>query len=183
MTEQKFRFHDPQNYVHVAEGQTYLIRPRLNPNDHWSVRNWLVLPIIRQPYCPDGLKSVSRMVIQNLTARFLTEPFQPNNPLRGFCYIVAQAIYYLMDTNRLDSWSGTDKSGVNHWWLVDRTSQEIIDLTANQYSVLGFEPPYMVGRKRNWYGFKPFVQKRTMDLIHQMQSGSSFRVVDKLGDL
>ena len=67
MTEEKFRFHDPRSYIHVVEGQTYLTRPRLNPKDRWSVRNWLVLPITRQPYSPRSLKSVSKMVIQNLT--------------------------------------------------------------------------------------------------------------------
>ena len=46
---------------------------------------------------------VSRLVFHNLTEKYLTEPFQRDNPLRGPCYIATQAICYLMDTERLDS--------------------------------------------------------------------------------
>ena len=183
LTDSEFKHFDPQSYIRVVGDKTYLIRPRLNPNDNWSVRNWLALEVSRSRYDPDNLKTVSELIRQNLTEKYLTEPFQPDNPLRGFCYVATQAIYYLMDTDRLESWSGVDASSVTHWWLADRDTGEIIDLTADQYSVLDFDPPYDVGRKRTWYGFRPFIQKRTMDLIHQIQPTSSFRVVNELSEL
>jgi hypothetical protein len=183
LTDSEFKHFDPQSYIRVVGDKTYLIRPRLNPNDNWSVRNWLALEVSRSRYDPDNLKTVSELIRQNLTEKYLTEPLQRDNPLRGFCYIATQSIYYLMDTDRLESWSGVDASSVTHWWLADRDTGEIIDLTADQYSVLDFDPPYDVGRKRTWYGFRPFIQKRTMDLIHQIQPTSSFRVVNELSEL
>jgi hypothetical protein len=51
----------------------------------------------------------------------------------------------------------------------DEITGELIDPTKSQYHKLSCDPPYATGKTRKWYGFRPFPQMRTLDLIQKMQ--------------
>ena len=76
---------------------------------------------------------------------------------------------HLFQTKHLSPWSGVDYLGNTHYWLQDEITGEIIDLTVSQYDQLSYDPPYVTGKKRKWYGFRPFPQMRTLDLIQKIQ--------------
>ena len=85
------------------------------------------------------------------------------NKYYGHCYHSSQALHYLMDCDILIPMSGEDYRGEKHWWLQD--GQKIYDCTANQYLDKGKLPPYDIGKKSKWYGWKQRPQQISLDLM------------------
>ena len=85
------------------------------------------------------------------------------NKYYGHCYHSSQALYYLMDTDKLVSMSGEDYRGEKHWWL--QYEDRVYDCTAEQYYDKGKLPPYHNGKKSKWYGWKQRPQQISLDLI------------------
>ena len=73
-------------------------------------------------------------------------------------------LYYLMDTDVLEQRTAIDYHDCSHWWLVDKTSDKIYDITADQYYHVGQTPPYP-GKKKPWYGWKERPHQRTLNLM------------------
>ena len=68
-------------------------------------------------------------------------------------YHSTQALYYLMDTDKLVPMKGKDYRGETHWWLQD--DDKIYDVTADQYYSVDQTPPFSkMGKKSKWYGWK-----------------------------
>ena len=88
------------------------------------------------------------------------------NKYYGHCYHSSQALYYLMDTDGLVPMSGEDYRGEKHWWLQD--GEKIYDCTANQYIDKGENPPYNIGKKTNWYGWKQRPQQISLELMKRV---------------
>ena len=74
------------------------------------------------------------------------------NRFYGHCYHATQGLYYLIDTDELVSYSGTDYRGEKHWWL--QHGETVYDCTAEQYWEVHENPPYETGKKTKWYGWK-----------------------------
>ena len=71
-----------------------------------------------------------------LTPDMVTKKYREENagnPMFGHCYHSSQALYYLMDTDRLEQMSAIDYHDCSHWWLRDKITNEIFDITAEQY--------------------------------------------------
>ena len=88
------------------------------------------------------------------------------NKYYGHCYHSSQALYYLMDCDTLIPMSGEDYRGEKHWWLQD--GQKIYDCTANQYLDKGKLPPYDIGKKSKWYGWKQRPQQVSLKLMKRV---------------
>ena len=168
----EFKRFDPQSYIVDANDKSFVCRPRLRAPD-WNASNWLCLEIQRHSYTQ---KSITR--ISNQIASYLND-----GSLIGKCYPAVQTLFCLMDTRKLQSFRGKDTRGEYHWWLVDIETDKIFDPTVAQYDELGIQPPYADGKKCSWYGFRPFIQKRSMDVIHQLQPSSKFHKVTDLSEL
>lgn len=82
----------------------------------------------------------------------------------GHCYHSSQALYYLIDTDRLEQMSAIDYHDCSHWWLRDKETNKIYDITADQYYCVNQEPPYP-GKNKRWYGWKERPHMRTLDLM------------------
>ena len=81
----------------------------------------------------------------------------------GHCYHSSQALYYLIDTDKLVPMSGEDYRGEKHWWL--QHGDNVYDCTAEQYLDKGELPPYNTGKKTNWYGWKQRPQQLSLNLM------------------
>ena len=88
------------------------------------------------------------------------------NKYYGHCYHSSQALHYLMDCDTLIPMSGEDYRGEKHWWLQD--GEKIYDCTAKQYLDKGKLPPYTVGKKTNWYGWKQRPQQVSLELMKRV---------------
>jgi len=117
----------------------------------------LVIGLIQDNLTPDLLKGRKSLMYPS---DVLT------NKYYGHCYHSSQALYYLMDTDKLVSMSGEDYRGEKHWWLQD--GEKIYDCTANQYIDKGENPPYNIGKKTNWYGWKQRPQQISLELMKRV---------------
>tara|TARA_Y100001951_G_C11265337_1_gene255119 strand:- start:619 stop:1110 length:492 start_codon:yes stop_codon:yes gene_type:complete len=88
------------------------------------------------------------------------------NKYYGHCYHASQALYYLMDTNKLIPMSGEDYRGEKHWWLQDE--ENIYDATSKQYYFVNETPPYDVGKKSKWYGWKQRPHQKSLELTKRV---------------
>ena len=172
LVQTDFKRFDPRSYLQKIGGNTFVCRTRLNRTD-WSVKNWLCLKVHQLPYNQTSVRILSKQIIRDLD----------DGTLVGKCYPAVQCIFYLLDTDRLVSHRGKDELGNYHWWLVDTVTNKVIDPTVRQYEELKIDPPYGVGKKCIWHGFRPFPQKRSMDLIHRLQPQSKFYEVTDLSEL
>ena len=125
------------------------------------------------PYPYSEIDQVIRLIQDNLTSDLLKgrkSLMYPSDVLTnkyyGHCYHSSQALYYLIDTDKLVSMSGEDYRGEKHWWLQD--GQKIYDCTAHQYTFVNQFPPYDVGKKTNWYGWKQRPQQISLELVKRV---------------
>ena len=114
--------------------------------------------LIFEPYPYSDINLVMSLLKLKLTPDLLSHKKlkyrqdKLTNKYYGHCYHATQALYYLMDTDRLVPMSGEDYRGEKHWWLQDE--DKIYDVTANQYLDKKQKPPYNEGKKSKWYGWK-----------------------------
>ena len=111
----------------------------------------LVMGLVQKNLTPDLLKRKK--------LKFRDE----TNKYYGHCYHASQALYYLMDTDKLVPMSGEDYRGEKHWWL--QYGDYIYDCTVEQYYTIGKMPPYYNGQKSKWYGWKQRPQQISLDLM------------------
>lgn len=117
-------------------------------------------------YDPTVIQSISYVISNHLTPDLLTKKYREENvtnSMFGHCYHSTQALFYLMDTDKLVPMSGIDYRNDTHWWLQD--NKTIYDVTANQYYSVGQVPPYDVGKKTQWYGWKQRPHQRSLNLM------------------
>ena len=117
----------------------------------------VVIQKIQDNLSPDLLKSRKKLMYPS---DLLTNKFY------GHCYHSTQALYYLIDTDRLVPMSGEDYRGEKHWWLQD--GDKIYDATVNQYLDKKQNPPYNEGRKSKWYGWKQRPHQITLELMKRV---------------
>ena len=117
----------------------------------------LVIGLIQDNLTPDLLKGRKSLMYPSDVL---------NNKYYGHCYHSSQALYYLIECDKLTSMSGEDYRGEKHWWLQD--GEKIYDCTANQYIFVNQSPPYDVGKKSNWYGWKQRPQQISLELMRRV---------------
>ena len=84
-------------------------------------------------------------------------------------------MYYLIDSDELVSYSGTDYRGEKHWWL--QHGETVYDCTAEQYWEVHQNPPYDTGKKTKWYGWKG---KLTTGFFRLNGEGSGYETQKKI---
>ena len=117
----------------------------------------MVIKKIQDSLSPDLLKGRKKLMYPS---DLLTNKFY------GHCYHSSQALYYLIETDKLVPMSGEDYRGEKHWWLQD--GNKIYDATVNQYLDKKQKPPYNEGRKSKWYGWKQRPHQTTLELMKRV---------------
>ena len=109
--------------------------------------------------------------VDNLEPKFCPPKFRginENNPLFGHCYHATQAMYYFFKDVNLKAMSAKCQGPAEqHWWLQD--GDKIIDITAEQYDMFNFDPPYDKGKETKWYGWKNRPHRKTQKLMLKVQ--------------
>ena len=99
----------------------------------------------------------------------------------GHCYHSTQALYYLIDTDKLVPMSGEDYRGEKHWWLQD--GNNIYDVTADQYYIKSKVPPHSKGKKSSWYGWKQRPQQISLNLMKKVLTNRLISdTINNIGD-
>ena len=137
-----------------------------------------------EPYPMTEIESVMGSIANNLTPELVTKKYREENatnPMFGHCYHSSQALFYLMDTDILEQRTAIDYHDCSHWWLVDKTTEKIYDITADQYYHVGQTPPYAKGVKKPWYGWQQRPHQRTLNLMIKVLGKEN--VLDKIENI
>lgn len=138
-------------------------RHRYNGNKIFQTR---VLKFEPFRFNENNMVLVMGLIYKNLTPDLLSTKYREenkNNPAYGHCYHSTQALYYLMDTDKLIPFCGKDYRNDHHWWLQD--GKKIYDITAAQYFSVGKIPPYDKGKPSKWYGYRQRPHQRSLNLM------------------
>jgi hypothetical protein len=110
-----------------------------------------------------------------LTPDLLKPPYRKenaNNPMFGHCYVATEALFHILpDRENYCACRGRDDRGIVHWWLVNRESGQIHDVTADQYFSKQFVPPYDRGVRSGFLTKAP--SKRCQVVLERLQKISS----------
>lgn len=100
----------------------------------------------RAEYCIERIKKVLTPDLLKPGYRWMHDP---ENPTAGHCYIAAEALWHLLGgmTSRWRPMYAKEPDGMTHWWLVHQNTGVIADPTRDQYTFVGEEPPYHLGKR------------------------------------
>ena len=102
-----------------------------------------------------------------LTPRWKAENDGPGAPpSTGFCYIAAEAAYHLLKHKKPKGMCASyheDGQAATHWWIVLENGV-VFDPTATQYTGLGEDPPYHLGKGKGFLTIRP--SKRAAKLMN-----------------
>lgn len=99
-------------------------------------------------------------VYRKMTDRHLTT---------GHCYAASEAAFHLLGGG--EHWMsccGRDEDGGTHWWLKNKASGEVLDLTSAQFTHFGKIPPYANGRPVGFLTKLP--SKRAVVIIERLKA-------------
>ena len=136
-------------------------------NDEGQVFQKRVLTF--EPYSFDQIESVIKKIQENLSGDLLKgKRLKYADDVKlyqyyGHCYHSSQALFFMMDTDKLIPMSAVDWRGEKHWWL--QCEDKIYDVTEDQYYSRSKTPPHTSGKKSVWYGWKQRPQQITLDLM------------------
>ena len=125
-----------------------------------------------EPYSYEQIELVIKKIQDNLSPDLLKGKRlkYPNDVQKykyyGHCYHASQALFYLIDTDRLIPYSSEDDREEKHWFLKDGVV--IYDVTEEQYYVRAKVPPHSKGKKSVWYGWKQRPQQITLELMKRV---------------
>ena len=103
-----------------------------------------------------------RKILSVLSPEFLKPKFRRMCPAGahntwGHCYAATEALFHAL--GGYDSeWRparAKDDDGITHWWLENIRTGERLDITAEQYTSVGKEPPYGRGRRAGFLTRQP----------------------------
>ena len=125
-----------------------------------------------EPWSLDCIGEVMELIQKELTVdllkgkRLMYPRDKGINRFYGHCYHATQALSYLIDSDELVSYSGVDYRDEKHWWL--QYGETVYDCTAEQYWSVNQNPPYDVGKKTKWYGWKGRPQQVSLELCKRV---------------
>ena len=125
-----------------------------------------------EPYSYDEIEDVIVKIQENLSGdllkgkrlKYATDV--QKYKYYGHCYHSSQALFFLMDTDKLFPFSAVDFRDEKHWWLQDGNT--IYDVTEDQYYLRSKVPPHSKGKKSVWYGWKQRPQQITLELMKRV---------------
>ena len=116
----------------------------------------------------ENLKKVCELIKQNLTPDLLPKSWitrNEKNSTFGHCHNSAGCLYKIFGPKAINMYRGIDDVGMSHVWIKDKQGN-IIDLTSEQYTSIGKNPPYDKAEKAGLLGFE--YKKRVLKLYDRV---------------
>lgn len=115
-----------------------------------------------------------KLIIQSVLTDDLLKPEYCKIPNRhkttGHCYAASEAAFHFLLLNKEKNWlpiCGKDSNSITHWWLKNKDTNEIFDVTSEQYTSFGFVPPYDNGKPCPFLTKNPSKRaQKIMERIH-----------------
>jgi len=116
-------------------------------------------------YNNENLDRVSKIIRECLTFDLLpkrmNEIWQKRakiSPMFGHCHTASACLRKIFGKENIQLYRGLDDDEIYHWWAMDNQGK-IIDITAEQYTNAGWNPPYDRGEKASPLGFPSYRDK------------------------
>ena len=114
------------------------------------------------------MEELIRLVVNSLSDDLLISKYKSvnsKNIYTGHCYVATEALYYLIDdTERINYTPARIKiNGDSHWFLVNKTTNEIHDITKNQFNF-----PIDYSKMRKCWFITKNPSKRTLILLNRI---------------
>jgi len=129
------------------------------------------------PYNKRNFNRVSKSILKHLTPDLLPRKYHETNKKNrfyGHCHNASGCLYMFFRSQNMRMYRAYDEKtskqlneNFYHWWIVDKNNQ-IIDLTASQYSQSHVKKLYKIGEKGNILGFN--YKKRVKKLFNKVYS-------------
>lgn len=128
----------------------------------------------KRPAAPTSTSkaSVTNRLLGALTDELRAPPWRGlPDPLAGHCYVASEALFHL--TGGYERWRvervSMNDEGVTHWYLRERDTGEVVDLTASQFAG---GVPYEDGVGTGFLTPHPSARARTvMDRVTGVRNG------------
>ena len=118
------------------------------------------------------LINIIEKIKSNLTSDLLKKEYREinkNNKFFGHCYVATETLFHFLKDNDINNdffpHYGKDQNNITHWWLQNREGK-ILDLTSEQYTSVGKQPPYKNGRRGAFLTKNP--SKRSLKLMEKI---------------
>ena len=111
---------------------------------------------------------IAALITESLSDDLRRPPWRGSpNPLAGHCYVASEAAWHLLGAAS-SGWRPTfiKHRGVSHWYLMNKDSGEILDITASQFDE---DPDYSSGIGKGFLTKSP--SKRALKLIDRIIIG------------
>lgn len=82
----------------------------------------------------------------------------------GHCHTASAVLRRIFGKENITLYRGLDDSDIYHWWAEDLNGNRI-DLTSEQYTDHGLQPPYEKAEKSSPLGFSSY--RKRVDLLEQ----------------
>ena len=109
------------------------------------------------------LRKLVKKLESHLTDDLRRPPYKgSSNPLTGHCYVASEALYHLLGSR---DWvpCNIQHEGGPHWYLKNKVTGEILDVTAGQFET---PVPYEKGRGKGFLTKEP--SKRAKELLRRL---------------
>ena len=163
----------------------FRIKGKRKGKRHEVDKRYVVLKYNRLEYTKENLALLSKQIRSSLSDDLLSRKFCEDYPVGherrkrrffGYCVPATFACLYFMDTDLLVPVTGKDETGEGHWWLVDKSTNEIIDLTKEQFTDDELVQVYATGKPKGYYGGRnpnyEMPASRFFRLMHKVQPTS-----------
>ena len=159
-----------ESYISQVGGFHHIWRPK--------GRRFEVLRYIRLDYTAESLAVLHDAIGRNLTDDLISPQVRRHYPAGhsawqrqrfGHCVPASFAMLYFLDTDALVPVRGVDPSGEGHWWLADRHTGAIHDITSCQYTDDELAQVYASGRPKGYYGRGEAPAARVFRLMKRVQ--------------
>jgi hypothetical protein len=114
-------------------------------------------------YTPNNLKIVCKSIQKNLTPDLIPKKYRLDNKRNkyyGHCHTASACLYLIFRSKNMNLYRVLDaktseklKENFWHWWIFDKNTQKIIDLTSRQYKKQELTKLYRLGEKTGYLGF------------------------------
>ena len=165
------------DYLRQTGDRCELIRPIGYPPKRYEILNFK-----RYKYSRASALEISAQIKDKLNYSLISHDIRAKYPdghprwersFFGYCVPATFSLLFLMETESLHPFTGSDPDGEKHWWLEDQFTRERFDITSCQYNAQELAFVYSNGKPKQLYSSFGKPQSRFMDLMQAVQPNTN----------
>jgi hypothetical protein len=162
-------------FIYKLDNKDCIYRTKGNKN------RFEVLQYKRLEYTSENVDKLTHDIKKNLTDDLISSGFRKDFPpyyprwkrkYFGQSVTATFVFLYFIDTDLLIANNGKYENNETHYWVKDKESHAIIDITEEQYTKEELQVIYITGKSAKYYGYEEEPTARFFHLMHKVQPSS-----------